>query len=120
MKVDQKLRRDLFLVRKGPLGGRGCKISKSIGPSVACCVRKSSLIVGHSRRNSSAPWKLEVGQATNGRAEDCFTNKSTLRGAILDGRNRTIVIAESLARVIAAIRIASLRWWSYLRPKHRN
>ena len=32
----------------------------------------------------------------------------------LDGRNRAIVIAESLARVIAAIRIASVRWRSYL------
>ena len=38
----------------------------------------------------------------------------------LDGRNRAIVIAESLARVIAAIRIASVRWQSYLPPKHRN
>ena len=37
----------------------------------------------------------------------------------LDGRNRAIVIAESLARVIIAIRIASVRWWSYLPPKHR-
>ena len=35
----------------------------------------------------------------------------------LDGRNRTIVIAESLARVIVAIRIASVRWRSYLSPK---
>ena len=33
---------------------------------------------------------------------------------ILDGRNRVIVIAESLARVIAAIRITSVRWQSYL------
>ena len=33
----------------------------------------------------------------------------------LNGRNRAIVIAESLARVIAAIRIASGRWRSYLR-----
>ena len=32
----------------------------------------------------------------------------------LDGRNRAIVIAESLARVIAAIRITSVRWRSYL------
>ena len=36
----------------------------------------------------------------------------------LDGRNRAIVIAESLARVIAAIRIASVRWLSYLPPKN--
>ena len=28
----------------------------------------------------------------------------------LDGRNRTIVIAELLARVIAAIQITSVRW----------
>ena len=35
----------------------------------------------------------------------------------LDGRNRAIVIAESLARVIAAIRITSVRWRSYLPPK---
>ena len=32
----------------------------------------------------------------------------------LDGRNRAIVIAESPARVIAAIRITSVRWRSYL------
>ena len=31
----------------------------------------------------------------------------------LDGRNRAVVIAESLARVSAAIRIASVRWSSY-------
>ena len=34
----------------------------------------------------------------------------------LDGRNRAIVIAESLARVIAPIRIASVRWRTYLPP----
>ena len=38
----------------------------------------------------------------------------------LDGRNRAIVIAESLARVIAAIRIASVRWWSYLNLRAEN
>ena len=32
----------------------------------------------------------------------------------LDGRNRAVVIAESLARVVVAIRIASVRWRSYL------
>ena len=31
-----------------------------------------------------------------------------------------IVIAQSRARVIAAIRIASVRWRSYLPPKHRD
>ena len=49
--------------------------------------------------------------------------KITLETSIfwgLDGRNRAIVIAESLARVIVAIRIASVRWRSYLTPKHRN
>ena len=40
--------------------------------------------------------------------------------ASIIGRNRAIVIAESLARVIVAIRIASVRWRSYLSPKHRN
>ena len=29
----------------------------------------------------------------------------------LNGRNHAIVIAESLARMIAAIRITSARWW---------
>ena len=38
----------------------------------------------------------------------------------LDGRNRAIVIADSLARVIAAIRITSVRWWSYLPPRKRG
>ena len=32
----------------------------------------------------------------------------------LDGRNRAIVIAETLAIVIAAIQITSVRWRSYL------
>ena len=36
--------------------------------------------------------------------------------AILDGRSRAIVIAESLARVIAAIQITSVCWRSHL-PK---
>ena len=35
----------------------------------------------------------------------------------LDGRNRAIVITESLARVTAAIRSTSVRWRSYLTPK---
>ena len=37
-----------------------------------------------------------------------------IKTAILDGRDRAIVIAESLARVTAAIRIASVRSQSYL------
>ena len=37
----------------------------------------------------------------------------------LDGRNRAMVIAESLARLIAAIRITSILWWSYdIPPKN--
>ena len=36
----------------------------------------------------------------------------------LDGRNRARVIAESLARIVAAIRIASVYWWSYLPLKN--
>ena len=35
----------------------------------------------------------------------------------LDGRNRAIVTAESLARVISAIRVASVRWRSHISPK---
>ena len=38
---------------------------------------------------------------------------------ILDGQNRAIVIAESLASIIVAIRITSVRWRSYLPLKHR-
>ena len=37
-------------------------------------------------------------------------------GGGLDGQHRAIVIAESLARVIAAIRITSVRWRSYPSP----
>ena len=40
--------------------------------------------------------------------------------APLDGRNRVRVIAESLARVIAVIRITSIRWRSYLPLKTQN
>ena len=39
---------------------------------------------------------------------------------VLDGRNRARVIAESLARVIAEIRITSVRWRSYLPLKTQN
>ena len=38
----------------------------------------------------------------------------------LDQRNRERVIAESLARVIAAIQITSVRWRSYLPLKTQN
>ena len=36
------------------------------------------------------------------------------------GRNHALVIAKSLARVIAAIRITSVLWRSYLLPKPQN
>ena len=35
----------------------------------------------------------------------------------LDGQNRAVVIAETPARVIVAIRIASVRWRSYGAPE---
>ena len=38
----------------------------------------------------------------------------------LAGRIRAIVIAESLARVIAAIQVASVRWSSYFPPKTQD
>ena len=57
-------------------------------------------------------------------AEECGTLLAGFTGlgarpkrpniANLDGRNLAIVVAESLARVIAAIRITSVRWRSYL------
>ena len=45
---------------------------------------------------------------------------ASMKLSSLDGRNRAIVIAESLARVIAAIRTTSVRWRSCLPPKHRD
>ena len=49
---------------------------------------------------------------------DCFFY--SVCAPFLDGRNRARVIAESLARVIAAIRITSIRWCSYLPLKTQN
>ena len=46
-----------------------------------------------------------------------FTTASMISDTILDGRNCERVIAESLARVTAAIRIASVRWRSNLPPE---
>ena len=54
---------------------------------------------------------------TEGCLVNCGNEFAWLGG--LDGQNRAIVIAESLARVIVAIQIASVRWSSYLPPKHR-
>ena len=42
------------------------------------------------------------------------------KSVALDGRNRARVIAESLARVIAAIRITSVHWRSYLPLETQN
>ena len=44
----------------------------------------------------------------------------TSRPSFLEGRNHARVIAESLARIIAAIRITSVRWRSYLPLKTQN
>ena len=44
----------------------------------------------------------------------------TVSNSTINGRNRAIVIAESLVRVIAAIRITSVRWRSYLPLKPPN
>ena len=50
----------------------------------------------------------------------CSDLRNSTHTHALDGRNRAIVVAESLARVIVAIRIASVRWRSYLPPKHSH
>ena len=51
--------------------------------------------------------------------EDMKEHESEFRET-LDGRNRARVIAESLARVLAAIQITSVRWRSYLPLKTQN
>ena len=64
--------------------------------------------------------KVGIISATSRQGEICLkTSEKNQRATTLDGRNRAIVIAESLATVIAAIRIASVRWSSYLPRKHR-
>ena len=63
--------------------------------------------------------KHEICQDRNDRKMLFCHSKGEVMVLILHGRNRSIVIAESLARVIAAIRIASVRWRSYLPPKQR-
>ena len=50
-----------------------------------------------------------------------FCGRNLFAGAVLRrAKSRDSYIAESLARVIAAIRIAGVRWRSYLPPEHRN
>ena len=48
----------------------------------------------------------------------CARGETLVSAESLDGRNRAIVTAESLARVFAVIRITSVRWRSYL--PHKN
>ena len=83
-------------------------------------------------RSYTLSWFVRAGFRQNGFFADfCFWAAGFFRGfsrrifsphflwekvPSLDGRNRAIVIAESLARVIAAIRIASVRWSSYFPP----
>ena len=68
----------------------------------------SQLLAGHSRKHSLGTFW-----------ESPRRTPKALAGA-LDGRNRARVIAESLARVIAAIRITSVRWQSYLPLQTQN
>ena len=83
-----------------------------------------SLMRGHLQRHSAATWFAPEGCK---RVFRCALPKLGMviqhpknllrfffcsRGMSLDGRNRAIVIAEPLARVIAAIRITSVRWRS--------
>ena len=57
-------------------------------------------------------WRLPPSQAKNPLIEGQRfpKNNVALRMSNLDGLNRARVISESLARVIAAIRITSVRW----------
>ena len=55
--------------------------------------------------------------APEGPNDPCSGQKFLQSYGSLDGRNRAIVIAEALARVIVAIRIASVHWRSYLPPE---
>ena len=64
--------------------------------------------------------ELELHYRRRGRYNFRKIKIATISVRILDGRNRARVIAESLARIIAAIRITSVRWRSYLPLKTRN
>ena len=62
-------------------------------------------------------------QQHDSRRQDLRPGKNPIQASIvadLDGRNRARAIADSLARVIAAIRITSVRWRSYLPLKTQN
>ena len=59
---------------------------------------------------------MDIPRTSGGHSRGCPGPK--LRSLIvLDGRNCARLIAESLAIVIAVIRITSVRWRSYLLPK---
>ena len=64
-------------------------------------------------------WVLRVCRRTMPRTPESSTTKIPLGPKLRWAKSRDS-IAESLARVIAAIRIASVRWRSYLPPKQRN
>ena len=70
------------------------------------------------RLSEGIPFKT----CANPQARDQNINQANLyeNEMVLDGRNRAIVIAESLARVVAAIRTTSVRWRSDLPPKRRK
>ena len=59
-------------------------------------------------------------RVTQGRLNLATTTENDKIQPRLRWANRAIVIAESLSRVITAIRIARARWQSWLPPKHRN
>ena len=101
-KVQQRSRRcgqfptAVFLAGECPNLGRD---------SILCC-RKIGGEFSRQRRN--LPENLSSKE---------FRTATAFSSFLIDGRNRAITIAESLARVIAAIRIASVRWRSYLPQK---
>ena len=63
-----------------------------------------------------------VTQTRNKKAAQALSFGSENQASILvlDGRSRAIVIAESLARIIVAIRIPSVCWRSFRPPNHRD
>ena len=71
-----------------------------------------------SRRSEAASWSPRTVRGPS-RSQSQRTKDRLTSNTNLDGRNRARLIAESLARVIPAIRITSVRWRSYLPLKHR-
>ena len=67
-------------------------------------------------------WPFPSGCTTKITDRPCFTSaiNQVVHYRLWPCLNLLWVIAESLARVIAAIRIASVRWRSYLPPTHRE